>query len=95
MADHPNEESVARYYDTAIFEAALARLTRGFPVERAITLRWLERLAPAKAELAKIGVSAGIYCVGTFPGRGRGTFARRRSGRIHCGTQPGVGYAPG
>src|ERR1039458_5592758 len=48
MPDETNEESVARYYDTAIFEAELVRLTRDCPVERAITLRWLERLGPAR-----------------------------------------------
>jgi SAM-dependent methyltransferase len=57
----PHEESVARYYDTAIFEAELVRLTRDCPVERAITLRWLERLVPAGAEVAEIGVGAGTY----------------------------------
>lgn len=56
-----DEENVAHYYDTAIFEAELARLTRDCPVERAITLRWLERLAPGAAEVAEIGVGAGIY----------------------------------
>src|ERR1039458_5419299 len=61
MPDETNEESVARYYDTAIFEAELVRLTRDCPVERAITLRWLERLAPANAEIAEIGVGGGIY----------------------------------
>jgi SAM-dependent methyltransferase len=61
MPDKANEESVARYYDTEIFEAELARLTRDCPVECAITLRWLERLAPANAEVAEIGVGAGIY----------------------------------
>src|ERR1017187_9332445 len=58
MPDETNEESVARYYDTAIFEAELVRLTRDCPVERAITLRWL---APANAEIAEIGVGGGIY----------------------------------
>ena len=56
-----DEESVARYYDTAIFEGELVRLTRDSPVERAITLRWLERLAPANAAVAEIGVGGGIY----------------------------------
>jgi len=57
----PNEESVARYYDTAIFEAELTRLTHDCPVERAITLRWLDRLAPADADVAEIGVGGGVY----------------------------------
>src|ERR1017187_9827600 len=61
MPDETNEESVARYYDTAIFEAELVRLTQDCPVERAITLRWLERLAPARAKGAGIGVGGGIY----------------------------------
>src|ERR1022692_1051701 len=61
MPDETNEESVARYYDTVIFEAELVRLTRDCPVERAITLRWLERLAPASAEIAEIGVGGRIY----------------------------------
>lgn len=56
-----NEASVAQYYDTAIFEAELARLPRDCPVERAITLRWLERLAPSDADVAEIGVGGGIY----------------------------------
>ena len=60
-ADADLAASVARYYDTAIFEAELARLTRDCPVERAITLRWLERLAPANAEVAEIGVGGGVY----------------------------------
>jgi len=61
MPDATNENSVAHYYDTAIFEAELVRLTRDCPVERAITLRWLGRLAPANAEVAEIGVGGGIY----------------------------------
>ena len=61
MTDEANEESVASYYDTAIFEAELKRLTRDCPVERAITLRWLGRLAPANAEVAEIGVGGGVY----------------------------------
>jgi SAM-dependent methyltransferase len=61
MPDESNEESVARYYDTAIFDAELERLTRDSPVERAITLRWLGRLAPANAEVAEIGVGGGLY----------------------------------
>jgi SAM-dependent methyltransferase len=61
MPDETNEASVARYYDIAIFEAELVRLTHDSPVERAITLRWLERLALANADVAEIGVGAGIY----------------------------------
>lgn len=61
MPDETNEERVARYYDTEVFEAELVRLTRDSPVERAITLRWLERLLPANAEAAEIGVGGGIY----------------------------------
>jgi len=61
MPDETNEDSVARYYDTAIFEAELVRLTRDCPVERAITLRWLERLAPANAEVAEVSVGGGTY----------------------------------
>jgi S-adenosylmethionine-dependent methyltransferase len=61
MPDERNAESVGRYYDTEIFEAELVRLTRDCPVERAITLRWLERLTPAHAEVAEIGVGGGIY----------------------------------
>jgi SAM-dependent methyltransferase len=61
MPDTTNEASVARYYDTAIFEAELVRLTRDCPVERAITLRWLERFAPANAEVAEIGVGGGVH----------------------------------
>jgi 2-polyprenyl-3-methyl-5-hydroxy-6-metoxy-1,4-benzoquinol methylase len=55
------EESVARYYDTAIFEAELVRLTRDSPAERGITLRWLERLVPNAVEVAEIGVGGGLY----------------------------------
>jgi SAM-dependent methyltransferase len=61
MREATNEESVARYYDTEIFEAEVVRLTRDSPVERAITLRWLDRLAPANAEVAEIGVGGGVY----------------------------------
>src|ERR1039457_3778080 len=61
MPDETNEESVARYYDTVIFEAELVRLTRDCPVERAITLRWLELLAPANAEIAGDGGGGGGY----------------------------------
>ena len=56
-----NEASVGRYYDTSIFEAELVRLTRDCPVERAITIRWLDRLAPASAVVAEIGVGGGLY----------------------------------
>jgi SAM-dependent methyltransferase len=58
-----SEESVARYYDTAIFEAELVRLTRDSPAERGITLRWLERLpvAPDAPMVAEIGVGSGLY----------------------------------
>ena len=56
-----DEENVARYYDTAIFEAEVVRLSRDFPVERAITLRWLERLLPPAASVAEIGVGGGTY----------------------------------
>jgi 2-polyprenyl-3-methyl-5-hydroxy-6-metoxy-1,4-benzoquinol methylase len=56
-----NEESVAGYYDTVIYDAELEQLTRDCPVERAITARWLERLAPANAYVAEIGVGGGIY----------------------------------
>jgi SAM-dependent methyltransferase len=56
-----NERIVARYYDTAIFEAELTRLTGDFAVEAAITLRWLERFAPAGGEVAEIGVGGGLY----------------------------------
>jgi SAM-dependent methyltransferase len=67
-----SEESVARYYDSAIFEAELVRLTRDSPAERGITLRWLERLAPAAPDavpgmvpdvvkVAEIGVGSGLY----------------------------------
>src|ERR1017187_9416529 len=105
MPDETNEESVARYYDTAIFEAELVRLTRDCPVERAITLRWLERLGPADARKAGVGGGGGDLfgipgaeglpaalggCIGTPVGRRRGTLARRRSGRIHRRDQPGV-----
>jgi len=61
MPEGANEESVARYYDTDIFEAEVVRLTRDSPVERAITVRWLERLAPANAAVAEIGVGGGVY----------------------------------
>ncbi len=61
MPDGADAESVGSYYDTAIFEAELVRLTRDSPVERAITLRWLERLVPPETEVAEIGVGGGIY----------------------------------
>jgi len=56
-----DEENVAHYYDTAIFELELIRLSRDFPVEGAITLRWLDRLMPAAASVAEIGVGGGLY----------------------------------
>jgi len=68
-----NEENVARYYDTAIFEAEVVRLTRDFPVERAITERWLGRFVPAGAEVTEIGVGAGVYS----------EFLARRGCRLH------------
>lgn len=55
------EESVARYYDSAIFEAELVRLTRDSSAERGITLRWLDRLPPDAAQIAEIGVGGGLY----------------------------------
>ncbi len=61
MPPPTHQDEVARYYDTAMFEAELARLTRDAPVECAITLRWLERLVPPRADVAEIGVGAGIY----------------------------------
>jgi ubiquinone/menaquinone biosynthesis C-methylase UbiE len=60
MAD-ANVQRVARYYDTAIFEAELVRLTRDAPAEYAITRRWLERLVPDGALVAEIGVGSGLY----------------------------------
>jgi SAM-dependent methyltransferase len=56
-----HERKVASYYDTDIFEAELVRLTRDCPVERAITERWLARLVPAGAQVAEVGVGAGLY----------------------------------
>ena len=56
-----NEASVGRYYDTSIFDDELVRLTRDCPVERAITIRWLDKLVPDSAEVAEIGVGGGIY----------------------------------
>ena len=61
MPDGADAESVGSYYDTAIFEAELVRLTRDSPVERAITVRWLERLVPPDTEVVEIGVGGGIY----------------------------------
>ena len=61
MPDGANAESVGSYYDTAIFQAELVRLTRDSPVERAITLRWLERMVPRDTDVAEIGVGGGIY----------------------------------
>lgn len=54
-------EQVARYYDTTIFEAEVVRLSRDFPVEGAITLRWMERFLPPAACVAEIGVGGGHY----------------------------------
>ena len=56
-----NAESVARYYDAAIFEDELVRLTRDCPAERAITTRWLDKLVPHAAAVAEIGVGGGVY----------------------------------
>jgi SAM-dependent methyltransferase len=56
-----NEEQVGSYYDTSIFEEELERLERAFPIERAITLRWIERVVPDSAVVAEIGVGGGVY----------------------------------
>jgi hypothetical protein len=102
-----NEESVAGYYDTAIYEDELVRLTRDSPVERAITLRWLERLALANAEVAEIGVGGGIYSeflvrrgcrlrlVDVSARLADAAAARRRAGGSDRRDQPGIRHAPG
>jgi S-adenosylmethionine-dependent methyltransferase len=56
-----NEEDVARYYDTQVFDAELARLSRDCPVERIVTTRWIERLTPEGSAVAEIGVGGGLY----------------------------------
>src|ERR1035441_874954 len=58
MPDETNEESVARYYDTAIFEAELVRLTRDCPGGRAITLRCLGRLGGGAGPGGRAGAGA-------------------------------------
>jgi SAM-dependent methyltransferase len=73
LPDMGSEESVARYYNSTIFEAELVRLTRDSPAERAITLRGLGRLIPDGAAVAEIGVGGGIYS----------EWLARRSGRLH------------
>jgi SAM-dependent methyltransferase len=55
------EANVARYYDTAIFEDELVRLTRDSPVERLITLRWLKRFVRDSSAVAEVGVGGGLY----------------------------------
>ena len=93
----PDQESVAHYYDTAIFEAELARLTRDSPVERAITERWLDRPVPGGAEVAEIAWARHLFgipgtpglpsvlggCIGEAAGDRRGSSAGRRHGRFH------------
>ncbi|MBI3667282.1 MAG: methyltransferase domain-containing protein [Acidobacteria bacterium] len=57
----PQEQSVARYYDGSIFEAELIRLPDDFPVELAMTSRYLERWIPAGSIVAEVGVGGGHY----------------------------------
>ena len=55
------EEQVRRHYDSAIFEAELARLSRDCLLESAITCRHLERHIPAGACVLEIGVGGAYY----------------------------------
>lgn len=52
---------VARHYNETAFEAELARLPQDCPVEFAVTLRWLGRVAKAGDVVAEIGVGGGHY----------------------------------
>ena len=55
------ESNVGRYYDGPFYEAELVRLPRDYPVEFAITRRWLERLATSGMLVAEIGVGGAHY----------------------------------
>jgi SAM-dependent methyltransferase len=54
------EARVARHYDEAS-DAEMARLPQDSPVELAVTLRWLARVAQAGDVVAEIGVGGGHY----------------------------------
>jgi ubiquinone/menaquinone biosynthesis C-methylase UbiE len=74
MSQFSEEESnVARHYDTRIFEDELARLPQECPVERAVTERWLGRVAKLGDVIAEIGVGGGHYT----------EFLARRGCRLH------------
>ncbi len=52
---------VGRYYDDVIFDAELDRLNDLFPIEFAMTARYLNRYVPAGAMVAEIGGGGGQY----------------------------------
>ncbi len=52
---------VGRYYDEVIFDAEITRLNDLFPLELAMTTRYLERYVPAGATVAEVGVGGGQY----------------------------------
>ena len=62
MSHFSEEESnVERHYNGTAFEAELVRLPQDCPVELAVTLRWLGRVANAGDTVAEIGVGGGHY----------------------------------
>jgi SAM-dependent methyltransferase len=54
-------DRVGDYYDQQIYDAELSRLTKYSPIEYRITARYLERMIPAGALVADIGVGGGDY----------------------------------
>jgi 2-polyprenyl-3-methyl-5-hydroxy-6-metoxy-1,4-benzoquinol methylase len=54
------QERVARHYD-AISDVEAVRLATQFPVEFAVTARWLRRWVPDGAAVADVGVGGGHY----------------------------------
>jgi SAM-dependent methyltransferase len=64
--------AVARHYDQHP-QSEAARLERFFPIEYAITLRYLARFVPEGAAVAEVGVGAGHYS----------EFLARRGCRLH------------
>lgn len=55
------QQNVARYYDNEIFESESVRLLHRFPIEFAITSRYLHQWIPEGTTVADIGVGVGHY----------------------------------
>lgn len=57
----PDENYIAKHYDTAVFQFELERLEKHCPVEYATTCRYLEKYVPPGAFVADVGVGVGHY----------------------------------